>query len=131
MKGVTSDNIIIPQTEGYFQVLSIPEGKCIDVQCYYSQEFTSTLSSKNDVLHSKKFGKEYCGQLMLKFIKPEEEIPEDQQEQIKNEKLDKSQNNTITTMELLFSLALIRKSPIKMMCISLELFILDYVTLCC
>ena len=43
MKVAISDNIIIPHAEGYLQVPTIQEGKCIDVQCYYSQDFTSTL----------------------------------------------------------------------------------------
>ena len=55
MKGATSNKIIIPQAEGYLQVLTIQEGKCIDVQFYYSPEFTSTLLSDNDVLFSSRF----------------------------------------------------------------------------
>lgn len=58
MKGATSDNIIIPQSKGYLQAPIIKEGKCMDVKFYYSPEFTSTLLSENDVLHSRKFGKE-------------------------------------------------------------------------
>ena len=88
MKGATSDNIIIPQAEGYLQVPTIKEGKCMDVGCYYSPEFISTVLSDNDVLCSSKFSKEYNGKLMLKFFEPEEKWPEDQQEQIKNQKLD-------------------------------------------
>ena len=55
MKGATSTDIIIPQVKGYLQVPTIQEGECIDVKCYYSPEFTSTLLSDNDVLHSSKF----------------------------------------------------------------------------
>ena len=74
MKGATSDNIIIPQAEGFWQVPTIQEGKWIDVCCYYSPEFTSTLLSNNDVLNSSRFRKEYCGQSMLKFFDPTEDI---------------------------------------------------------
>ena len=88
MKGETSTNIIIPHAEGYLQAPTIQEGKCIDVKCYYSPEFTSTLLSDNDVLHSSKFGKQYFGQSMLKFFDPDEEISVEQQEQLKNQKLD-------------------------------------------
>ena len=88
MKRATSNSIIIPEAEGYLQVPTIQEGKCMDVRCYYSPEFTSTLLSENYVLCLSKFAKEYSGQSMLKFFEPEEELPEDQQEQIKNQKLD-------------------------------------------
>ena len=50
MKGATSNNIIIPQAEGYLQVPTIQEEKYIDVRCYYSPEFTSALLFDNDVL---------------------------------------------------------------------------------
>ena len=44
--------------------------------------------SNDDVLCSSKLGKEYYGQLMLKFFKAKEELPEYQPEQIKNHKFD-------------------------------------------
>ena len=88
MKGATSNKIIIPQAEGYLQVPTIQEGKCIDVRYYYSPEFTSTLLSYNDFLCSSRFSKECSGQLMLNFFDPEKKLPEDQQEQIWNQKLD-------------------------------------------
>ena len=84
MKGPTLDNIFIPQTEGYLKVTMVQEGQYTDVHCYYFPEFTSTLLYDNDVLCSNKFSKEYCGQLMLNFFEPQY-----QQEQIKNQKLDK------------------------------------------
>ena len=74
MKGATSKNIIIPEAEGYLQVPTIQEGKCMDLQCYYSLEFTSNLLSENDIFCSSKFSKEYSGQLLLKFFEPEEKI---------------------------------------------------------
>ena len=55
------------------------EGKFIEVLCYYSPKFTSTLLSDDDILKSSKHAKEYSGQLMLKFFEEAEisEIPED------------------------------------------------------
>ena len=115
MKGATSNNVIIPQAEGYLHVPTIQEGKCIDVQCCYSPEFTSTFLSDHDVVCSSKFGKEYCRQLMLKFFKLEEELREDQQEQIKNHKLDevtKQYNHNFGNCILACTCT--KKSPIKM-----------------
>ena len=52
MKGATSDNIIIPEAQGYLQVPTITKGVTIDVLCYYSPEFTSTLLYDIDVILS-------------------------------------------------------------------------------
>ena len=72
MKGATSDNIIIPVAQGYLQVPTITKGITIDVLCYYSPEFTSTLLSDNDVLLANKYSGEYVGQSMLKFFDAKE-----------------------------------------------------------
>lgn len=74
MKGATSDNIIITEAQGYLQLPTIQDGKCIDVLCYYSPEFNSTLLSDNDVLEAYKYTKEYSGKSMLKFFNPLEEV---------------------------------------------------------
>ena len=50
MKGGTSDNITIPEAQGYLKVPTIQDRKCIDVLCYYSPDFTSTLLLDNDVV---------------------------------------------------------------------------------
>ena len=68
MKGATSDNIIIPEAQGYLQVPTITKGVTIDVLCYYSPEFTSTLLSDNDILLSNKNSEDYAGQSMLNFF---------------------------------------------------------------
>ena len=34
MKGTTSDDMIVPETQGYFQLPTIQDGKCVDVLCY-------------------------------------------------------------------------------------------------
>ena len=51
-KGATSNDRIIPEAVGYLQVPTIDPGKSIEVKCYYSPKFTSTLLSNNDVLES-------------------------------------------------------------------------------
>ena len=68
MKSATLDNIIIPEAQGYLQVPTITKGVTIDILCYYSPEFTSTLLSDNDVILSNKNSGDYTGQLMLKFF---------------------------------------------------------------
>ena len=72
MKGATSDNIIIPEAQGYLQVPTITKGVTIDVLCYYSPEFTSTLLSNNDVLLTNKYSGECIGHSMLKFFDTKE-----------------------------------------------------------
>ena len=72
MKGATSDNIIIPETQGYLQVLTITKGVIIEVLYYYSPEFISSLVSDNDVLLSNKNASDYVGQSMLKFFDQKE-----------------------------------------------------------
>ena len=67
-KGATLDSVIVPQAEWYLQVPTIQSGKVIEVEYYYSPEFTSTLLSDNDVLESSRHHKEYYGQSMLKFF---------------------------------------------------------------
>ena len=40
----------------------------IDVLCYYSPHFTSTLLSERDVLRSSTYAKEFSGQVMTKYF---------------------------------------------------------------
>ena len=88
MRGATSNNVIVLQVEGLLQIPTIWEGKWIDVCCYYSTEFTSTFLSNNDVLNYNKFRNEYCGQSMLKFFIPAEDMPKCQRNCLRNQKLD-------------------------------------------
>ena len=99
MKGASSDNIIIPEAQGYLQVPTITKGVTIDVLCYYSPEFTSTLLSDNDVILSNKNSGDYTDQLMLKFFNHKEldemeelPIPKLQQQtaEIQKQELDKT-----------------------------------------
>ena len=50
MKGATSKVIIVPTAVGYLRVKTNNIYGYIDVKCYYSPHFTSTLLSENDVL---------------------------------------------------------------------------------
>ena len=72
MVGATSKTTITPLAEGILRVPTIKEGVPIEIKCYYSPEFTSTLLSDIDILESSKLRKEYCGQSMVKFFDPEE-----------------------------------------------------------
>ena len=72
MKGATSDNIIIPEAQGYLQVPTITKGVTIDVLCYYLPEFASILLSDNDVILSNRNPGNFTGQSMLKFFNPKE-----------------------------------------------------------
>ena len=45
----------------------------IDVLCYYSPHFTSTILLDQDVLRSTKFAKKYCGQAMIKYFELDDE----------------------------------------------------------
>ena len=102
MKEANSDNIIILEAQGFLQVPTITKGVTIDVLCYYSPEFTSTLLSHNNVLLANKYSGEYIGQSMLKFfdmkeIDKMEELPIPQLQQqaakIKKQELDDISKN--------------------------------------
>ena len=87
MKGATSKSIIVPKAEDYLQVPTIVGGETIDIKCFYSPDFTSTLLSDNDVLLSNKHHKAYKGQSMVKFFEPDEikELPVSQREKQKRQ----------------------------------------------
>ena len=89
MKGATSENVIVPVAEGFLKVPTIHEGVFMKIKCYYSQEFTSTLLSDNDIVESLAMRKDYCGQSMIKFFEQTEieELPLKEREKIKNQKL--------------------------------------------
>ena len=91
MKGATSTNIIIPKAEGFLQVPTIEQGKWIDIKCFYSPDFTSTLLSDNDVLLANPYHKHYVGQSMLKFFEPDEinDLPTPEKARVENQQLDR------------------------------------------
>ena len=59
MRGATSGKIIVPSAQCWLQVQAGTKQGFIDVLCFYSPHFTSTLLSNRDVLCSTKFAKEY------------------------------------------------------------------------
>ena len=90
MKGATSTNIIIPKAEGFLTVPTIEQGESIDIKCFYSPDFTSTLLSDNDVLLANPYNKHYVGQSMLKFFEPDEvhDLPAAEKTKVQNQQLD-------------------------------------------
>ena len=89
MRGATLQTIIVPEAQGYLEVPTITPGVTIDVLCYYSPDFTSTLLSDNDVLKAHKHAKEFSGQSMLKFFDEMEiaKMPPDMRDKINNQVL--------------------------------------------
>ena len=61
MRGATLQTIIVPEAQEYLEVPIITPGVTIDVLCYYSPDFTSTLLSDNNVLKAHKHSKEFSG----------------------------------------------------------------------
>ena len=68
MKGATSGTLIIPAAKGWLQVQANTKDQYLDVLCYYSPHFTSTLLSDRYVLLSNQCAKEYSGQVMSKYF---------------------------------------------------------------
>ena len=73
MRGASSGNIIVPSAQGKLRVQARTKQEFIDVLCYYSPHFTSTLLSDRDVLRSSQFAKEYSGQAMIKYFELDDE----------------------------------------------------------
>ena len=74
MRGATSGTIIVPMAKGWLwvQAGNVRKGY-IDVLCYYSPHFTSTLLSEQDILQSSTYAKEFAGQVMTKYFKLNDE----------------------------------------------------------
>ena len=68
MRGATSGKIIIPSAKGWLSIQANTKDGFIDVLCYYSPHFTSTLLSEQDVLQSSQFAKELSGQVMTNYF---------------------------------------------------------------
>ena len=68
MKGAISEQTIIPEAEGYSHVPTMQEGKFIELLCYCSCKFISTLLFDNDIIKRANNAKECSGQLMLEFF---------------------------------------------------------------
>ena len=86
MRGATLKKIIVPEAQGYLEVPTITPGVTIDVLCYYSTNFTSTLLSDNNVLKANKHVKQFSSQSMLKFFDELEivKMPPEMQDKITN-----------------------------------------------
>ena len=68
MRGATSGKVIIHLAKGWLQVQANTKDGFLDVLCYYSSYFTSTLLSELDILRSSKYAKESAGQVMTKYF---------------------------------------------------------------
>ena len=68
MRGTTSGNIIVPSAQGWLRGQANTKQGYIDVLCFYSPHFTSTILSDWDVLRSTKFSKEYWDQAMINYF---------------------------------------------------------------
>ena len=68
MKGATSMRLITPTARGYLRVPANNVDGYMDVECYYSPEFTSTLLADNAVLKSTRHQREYSGVELKKFL---------------------------------------------------------------
>ena len=74
MKGATSGKIIVPLAKGWLRVQAGNMKKgYIDVLCYYSPHFTSTLLSERGVLRSSTYAKEFSGQMMTIYFELNDE----------------------------------------------------------
>ena len=68
IKGATSGTLIVPEAKGWLHVQANTRDQYLDVLCYYSPYFTSTLLSDRDVLLSNPCAKEYSGQVISKYF---------------------------------------------------------------
>ena len=74
MKGATSGKIIVSRAKGWsrVQASNVKKGY-INVLCYYSLHFTSTLLSERDVLRSSTYAKKFLGPVMTKYLELNDE----------------------------------------------------------
>jgi hypothetical protein len=73
MHGATSKDIIQPLAEGYLRVPAMTTKGYVDVLCYYSPHFTSTLLSDRSVVMATRNYRLYSGQFMNNCFAPDEE----------------------------------------------------------
>ena len=76
MHGATSTNLITPEAVGFLRVPTNNLEGFMDVKCYYSPNFTSTLLADNAVLDSTRFKGQYSGIELRKFFAHNEEVIE-------------------------------------------------------
>ena len=68
MKGATLVNLIIPAAQGWLRIQANTKSGYLDVLCFYSPHFTSTLLADRDILHSWPYCKQFSGQVMSKYF---------------------------------------------------------------
>ena len=73
MHRATYGKIIVPLAKCWLRVQAGTRDDFIDVLCYYSPHFTSTLLSEQDVLRSSQFAKEFSDQVMTKYFELNDE----------------------------------------------------------
>ena len=131
MQGATSKTIIVPETQGCLEVPTITPGVTIDVLCYHSSDFTSTLLSDNDVLKANKHAKQFSGQSMLKFFDELEiaKMPPDMKDKLNNQVLNEDTSEYNHNYGN-YILCCTHRESLTKMCISLVLFGRVYVILC-
>ena len=74
MHGATSKQVITPQAVGYLRVRALVKEGYIDVKCYYSPHFSTTLLSQVSVIEATGHPKQYISQDMRMFFAPNEEV---------------------------------------------------------
>ena len=74
MHGATSKLIITPVAVGYMRVRALVQGGFIDVKCYYSPHFSTTLLSQVSVIEATGHPKHYVSQDMRMFFAPNETV---------------------------------------------------------
>ena len=74
MHGATSKDVITPQALGYLRVRSLTRDGFINVLCYYSPRFTTTLLSQVSVIEATGVPRQYKSQDMRLFFAPDEEV---------------------------------------------------------
>ena len=68
MKGATSSTIIVPADQGWLRVQANTKKGYLDILCFHSPHFTSTLLSDRDILRLSPYSKEFLGQVMTKYF---------------------------------------------------------------
>ena len=74
MHGGTSKEIITPRTVGFKRVRVLTRQGYLNVKCYYSPHFSTTLLSQVSVIEATGHPKQYISQRMQLFFAPNEEV---------------------------------------------------------
>ena len=74
MHGATSKEIITPRAVGFMRVRTLARQVYLDVKCYYSPHFSTTLLLQVSVIEATGHPKQYISQGMELFFAPNEEV---------------------------------------------------------